>query len=215
MLMLWVCSWRQIPMCSWPADDRVIVAAIGIDPKLFHVTRDMMMQGWVQHSDARFYHRYMTKLVLNMLQGRKQYRERQDRKRLKDKGLRDSHDASRVTPHIIGSVLASVGDVDVIGSDVASVGSVGSQNSPPTHARKKKKTNGNHRLDTRLSESWTLPLDWAHWTESTLRWPPSQVHQTSLRFRDYFLGAPGSKGVKRNWFATWRNWCRTEQQRNR
>ena len=33
------------------------------------------------------------------------------------------------------------------------------------------------------------------------------------RFVDYWRGAPGRKGVKADWFATWRNWCRNDQGR--
>jgi hypothetical protein len=28
------------------------------------------------------------------------------------------------------------------------------------------------------------------------------------RFRDYWVSQPGQKGVKADWLATWRNWCR-------
>ena len=27
-------------------------------------------------------------------------------------------------------------------------------------------------------------------------------------FEDYWIAAPGARGVKRNWFSTWKNWCR-------
>jgi len=35
-----------------------------------------------------------------------------------------------------------------------------------------------------------------------------QATTEAARFRDYYLGAPGAKGLKRDWPATWRNWCR-------
>ena len=31
-------------------------------------------------------------------------------------------------------------------------------------------------------------------------------------FKDYWVAAPGSKGVKADWFATWRNWIRNQKQ---
>lgn len=31
------------------------------------------------------------------------------------------------------------------------------------------------------------------------------------RFRDYWIAQPGQRGVKTNWFATWRNWVRNEK----
>ena len=33
------------------------------------------------------------------------------------------------------------------------------------------------------------------------------------RFRDHFIGAAGSRGVKSNWDSTWRNWIRTAEDR--
>jgi hypothetical protein len=40
--------------------------------------------------------------------------------------------------------------------------------------------------------------------------------RTLEKFRDYWRSAPGAKGRKLDWDATWRNWCRTERdgQRN-
>lgn len=35
-----------------------------------------------------------------------------------------------------------------------------------------------------------------------------QAKDEADRFLDHFLAAPNSKGVKRDWPATWRNWCR-------
>jgi uncharacterized protein YdaU (DUF1376 family) len=34
---------------------------------------------------------------------------------------------------------------------------------------------------------------------------------TGNRFRDYWIAQPGSKGVKLDWNATWRNWVRAEK----
>ena len=38
--------------------------------------------------------------------------------------------------------------------------------------------------------------------------------RTFAKFCDYWRGAPGAKGVKLDWEATWRNWCRSEGERN-
>ena len=32
--------------------------------------------------------------------------------------------------------------------------------------------------------------------------------QTFEKFKDYWISQPGQKGVKLDWFATWRNWVR-------
>jgi hypothetical protein len=36
--------------------------------------------------------------------------------------------------------------------------------------------------------------------------PADTATREAEKFRNYFLGAPGQKGVKRDWPATWRNW---------
>lgn len=37
-------------------------------------------------------------------------------------------------------------------------------------------------------------------------WP--EAEREAAKFVDYFRGAPGQRGVKADWPATWRNWCR-------
>jgi hypothetical protein len=36
----------------------------------------------------------------------------------------------------------------------------------------------------------------------------AQAEREARKFIDYFLGAPGEKGLKQDWAATWRNWVR-------
>lgn len=36
----------------------------------------------------------------------------------------------------------------------------------------------------------------------------TEIDRETLRFRDYWVGLPGAKGVKLDWPATWRNWVR-------
>jgi hypothetical protein len=36
----------------------------------------------------------------------------------------------------------------------------------------------------------------------------SEIRREADRFRDYWRGMPGQKGVKADWDATWRNWVR-------
>jgi hypothetical protein len=35
-----------------------------------------------------------------------------------------------------------------------------------------------------------------------------EIHNIADEFRDYWISVPGSKGVKLDWLATWRNWIR-------
>ncbi|MDE1906005.1 MAG: YdaU family protein [Rhodospirillales bacterium] len=43
--------------------------------------------------------------------------------------------------------------------------------------------------------------------------PELNPAETFQRFRDFWISQPGAKGVKLDWFATWRNWVRNERAR--
>jgi hypothetical protein len=60
-----------------------------------------------------------------------------------------------------------------------------------------------------MFDSWTLPDDWAAWAKQER--PDLNMKEVSEIFRDYYLGVSGSKGIKRDWLATWRNWVRRER----
>ncbi len=59
-----------------------------------------------------------------------------------------------------------------------------------------------------------LPPDWSP-SELLLAWagkerPDLNLESTVAKFRDHWTAAPGSKGVKLDWDATFRNWVRSE-----
>lgn len=63
-----------------------------------------------------------------------------------------------------------------------------------------------------LPEGWTLPDDWKVWTEENC--PLVDAISTAAEFRDWALGNSNrAVGRKANWFATWRNWCRRDNER--
>ena len=39
-------------------------------------------------------------------------------------------------------------------------------------------------------------------------WSLHKAAEEFAKFQDYWLSVPGQKGVKKDWLATWRNWCR-------
>ena len=73
----------------------------------------------------------------------------------------------------------------------------------------------------RLPEDWTLPESWCEWAHDFVcpytdhRLTPAEVALEAEKFADYFHSAPGQKGVKLNWRATWRNWVRTAAREKR
>jgi hypothetical protein len=65
---------------------------------------------------------------------------------------------------------------------------------------------GRNPRGTRLSEDWQpseADKDFAGQLLGAGRVGPEAEH-----FRDYYLAAPGERGVKVDWPATWHNWCR-------
>jgi uncharacterized protein YdaU (DUF1376 family) len=64
---------------------------------------------------------------------------------------------------------------------------------------------------TRLPSDWALPLEWGSWAVQERGWSAAQVHAVAENFRDHWIAAPGSKGLKLDWAATWRNWVRREK----
>ena len=65
------------------------------------------------------------------------------------------------------------------------------------------------------SRGTRLPADWVA-TEEQLRFcqtdrPDLNPKAVADRFRDFWIAQPGTKGVKLDWDATWRNWVRNEK----
>ncbi len=67
--------------------------------------------------------------------------------------------------------------------------------------KKEKKT-----LGKRLANDFTFPIEWEQFCQQTR--PELSPVQTFDKFKDYWIAQAGQKGVKLDWFATWRNWVR-------
>jgi uncharacterized protein YdaU (DUF1376 family) len=59
---------------------------------------------------------------------------------------------------------------------------------------------------SRLPKDFAFQKEWADFC--TQQRPDLDVHQTFESFKDYWIAAP--KGTKLDWFATWRNWVRSQ-----
>jgi uncharacterized protein YdaU (DUF1376 family) len=79
---------------------------------------------------------------------------------------------------------------------------------PPNH----KPLTTNHKpiekktLGKRLASDFTFPKEWAEFCMQTR--PELHPTRTFDQFKDYWISQAGQKGVKLDWFATWRNWVR-------
>lgn len=60
---------------------------------------------------------------------------------------------------------------------------------------------------TRLSIDWQLPKELGNWALDQGLSRDSIIYEAS-KFRDHWVSQSGSKGVKSDWPATWRNWIR-------
>lgn len=68
------------------------------------------------------------------------------------------------------------------------------------------KNGGSPKKGTRLSKDWFPPTELVEWAKKER--PDLSIDKENERFQDYWQGVPGSKGVKLDWEATWRNWIR-------
>lgn len=63
---------------------------------------------------------------------------------------------------------------------------------------------------TRLAKDWALPASWGHWALAEFPWwGRDTVLKIADNFRDHWVAQSGKDGVKLDWEATWRNWCRS------
>ena len=62
-------------------------------------------------------------------------------------------------------------------------------------------------LGKRLANDFSFPLEWEQFCQQTR--PELHPTRTFDQFKDYWVAQPGQKGIKLDWFATWRNWVRS------
>lgn len=65
---------------------------------------------------------------------------------------------------------------------------------------------------TRLPTTWAMPKSWEEWAlQEQPTWTAAHARSVADKFRDHWTALPGQRGVKADWLATWRNWCRNEK----
>jgi hypothetical protein len=68
---------------------------------------------------------------------------------------------------------------------------------------------GPRERGTRLPKDWQATEEMVEFARG-LGFSPSEITSIADVFRDYWIAQSGAKGVKLDWFATWRNWTRKE-----
>ncbi len=56
-----------------------------------------------------------------------------------------------------------------------------------------------------------LPKIWGEWSVSELQWDRDRCLTAWANFHDYWVAVPGKDGLKLDWLATWRKWCRNQR----
>jgi len=79
---------------------------------------------------------------------------------------------------------------------------IATNNHKPITNNQDKKT-----LGKRLASDFTFPKEWEEFCIETR--PELHPTRTFDQFKDYWTSVAGQKGVKLDWFATWRNWVRS------
>lgn len=125
-------------------------------------------------------------------------RVRQQRARDKARREREARQEQDVTSNDDGSHGASHGVTDALVTVPPSQPSPSSLSSKESGARKR---------GTRLPVGW-IPDDRVR-TAMMAEYPQLDFRREHANFTDHFLAAPGQKGVKVDWNATWRKWIRT------
>lgn len=65
---------------------------------------------------------------------------------------------------------------------------------------------------TRLPADWKLDKDFYEAARKIKPdWPDSHIKIVADSFKDFWISKPGQGGVKLDWLATWRNWCRNDK----
>jgi len=81
------------------------------------------------------------------------------------------------------------------------------QPEPEPEPYKKEEAKASSKKGSRLPRDWSLPQEWSDWALAQGMDELSSRREAD-RFRDYWVSAPGQRGVKMDWQAVWRNWVR-------
>ncbi len=114
LLMLWLMSWRQVPIASLPDNDKLIAARIGMPLQQFTEWREVLLSGWTLASNGRLYHSTLTEYVLKMAGKRDKDRARVAEFRAKRSATsEESSGVTRYTPATPANDSVTTSDVRV------------------------------------------------------------------------------------------------------
>lgn len=65
---------------------------------------------------------------------------------------------------------------------------------------------------SRLPDDWFLPKTWGEWAEINTNLSREDIRLEAQKFKNHWIAKTGKDATKRNWMATWRNWCLNAKQ---
>lgn len=235
-MILMMAAWHQLPAGSLPDDDAKLayLAGMGRDLRGWKKRRKGALRGWVLCSDGRLYHPMLVEAVQEALQksqrGRRSAENRwnldapsfdqplENIEKQKCDGIADAMlgtERNRTerkvsslrsdTPPIIPPQLPGLEPEGGAPTGEPKAAEPPKSETPP---KPKPAPRG-----ARLPADWTLPPEWREDALALgLAW--NRIDRIADEFRDFWLGVAGSKGVKLDWRATWRNRVRAVVERS-
>jgi uncharacterized protein YdaU (DUF1376 family) len=84
--------------------------------------------------------------------------------------------------------------------------------SPSPNKEPSLRSGSSKQRGSRLPADWSLTDEYRQAAAATRPdWTEQHTATVAAGFRDYWIAQPGAKGVKLDWLATWRNWCRNDR----
>lgn len=76
LLRVWFEAWRSVPVGTMPSDRKLFARRIGCKVAFLDAHAEILLRGWVLHSDGALYHWFIASQVLDMLKSRAGGRQR-------------------------------------------------------------------------------------------------------------------------------------------
>jgi len=100
LLRTWFECWRSVPVGSMPAERRLFARRIGCKTAFLEAHAEILLRGWVLHSDGALYHTFISSQVNAMLDKRRKSAKKVAEWREKQKEKENKEQKESVTGYI-------------------------------------------------------------------------------------------------------------------
>ena len=181
-----------------PVEDSTLARMAGVSVDEIRFLMDELRQAGVSSvtRNGVIFSRRMTKDHARAQKGKAAVKKRKDRQKSEDTDCTQAPDAKQKS-----------------GAPNRYPSRIPSTQKPEARSQSKKEeayASSKKKRGTRIKEDWVLPKDWGDWALSQ-GWPEHAIRLEADKFHDHWKAAPGQKGVKLDWQATWRNWMRNSK----